>query len=244
MVLDISGNLIEKMAIELTFLLALSQNCLRRVDLNSQLQLSLKYWSSLPRPAATSFYILPPPLPPDVNSFCPGSVFFTPTTITWYLPKHIDPLISSGQFRLLEVRMGIDGQRLDAAEMAARQYSLFINDRHIIVEIPVGAVGGHFKVSGTWTFTVFFKSVICATSKTSLVKSNLFHLHNFCRVMSRMMNTSLLTQLSQWSRCSGLKTPLTKTLDTKSCSPSPHHCCLDLHKLLTVSLVITVLCAY
>uniref|UniRef100_A0A665WE19 Uncharacterized LOC115038229 n=1 Tax=Echeneis naucrates TaxID=173247 RepID=A0A665WE19_ECHNA len=73
------------------------------------------------------------------------SVSFTPDTITWYLPCQVDPLISSGQFKLLEVHMGVDGQRLDAAEMAARQYTLFLNDLHVVVQIPVGAAGGHFK---------------------------------------------------------------------------------------------------
>uniref|UniRef100_A0A4W6F6D0 ZP domain-containing protein n=1 Tax=Lates calcarifer TaxID=8187 RepID=A0A4W6F6D0_LATCA len=81
----------------------------------------------------------------DVYALCIGSVSFTPNTITWYLPRHIDPLISSGQLQLLEVHIGVDGQRLDPAEMAARQYSLSINDVHIIIQIPVGAVGGYFK---------------------------------------------------------------------------------------------------
>uniref|UniRef100_A0A8C2ZPV2 ZP domain-containing protein n=1 Tax=Cyclopterus lumpus TaxID=8103 RepID=A0A8C2ZPV2_CYCLU len=65
--------------------------------------------------------------------------------IRWFLPRHIDPLILSGQFKLLEVHMGVDGQRLDAAEMTDRRYSLSVNDIYIIIEIPVGAVGGHFK---------------------------------------------------------------------------------------------------
>ena len=92
-------------------------------------------------------------------TICPartGSVSFTPNMITWFLPRHIDPLISSGQSKLLEVHMGIDGQRLDAAEMAARQYSLSINDLHIVIGIPVGAVGGYFKVSGTETWNSFY----------------------------------------------------------------------------------------
>lgn len=42
--------------------------------------------------------------------------------------------------------MGVDSQRLEPAEMAARRYSLTVNDVHIIIEIPVGAVGGYFKV--------------------------------------------------------------------------------------------------
>ncbi|XP_069014802.1 uncharacterized protein [Embiotoca jacksoni] len=84
----------------------------------------------------------------DAAAACPileGSVSFTPKTITWYLPCRIDPLISSGQFKLLEVHMGIDGQRLNPAELHARQYSMSVNDVHVVVEIPVGAVGGYFK---------------------------------------------------------------------------------------------------
>ncbi|XP_029281423.1 uncharacterized protein LOC115003673 [Cottoperca gobio] len=79
---------------------------------------------------------------------CPvleGSVSFTPNLINWFLPRHIDPLISSGQFKLLEVHMGVNGRRLDYAEMAARQYSLSLNGHHIVVGIPIGAEGGHFK---------------------------------------------------------------------------------------------------
>lgn len=46
--------------------------------------------------------------------------------------------------------MGVDGQRLNTAEMAARQYVLSVNEQHIVIEIPVGAVGGHFKVRFTY----------------------------------------------------------------------------------------------
>uniref|UniRef100_A0A3Q1F9U7 Uncharacterized LOC110960245 n=1 Tax=Acanthochromis polyacanthus TaxID=80966 RepID=A0A3Q1F9U7_9TELE len=84
----------------------------------------------------------------DAAAACPiqeGSVFFTANTITWYLPRHIDPLISYGQPKLLEVYMGIDGQRLDAAEVEARRYSLTVTDAYIISVIPIGAVGGYFK---------------------------------------------------------------------------------------------------
>uniref|UniRef100_A0A8C2ZA76 ZP domain-containing protein n=1 Tax=Cyclopterus lumpus TaxID=8103 RepID=A0A8C2ZA76_CYCLU len=73
------------------------------------------------------------------------SVSFTQHSLSWFLPRQIDPLIFSGQFKLLEVHMGVDGQRLDAAEIADRRYSLSVNDVYIIIEIPVGAVGGHFK---------------------------------------------------------------------------------------------------
>ncbi|XP_068593470.1 uncharacterized protein [Cebidichthys violaceus] len=79
---------------------------------------------------------------------CPildGSVSFTSDSISWFLPRNIEPLTSSGQSQLLEVHMGVDGQRLDVAEMAARHYALSVNDLYIITKIPVGAVGGHFK---------------------------------------------------------------------------------------------------
>uniref|UniRef100_A0AAQ5XZ85 ZP domain-containing protein n=1 Tax=Amphiprion ocellaris TaxID=80972 RepID=A0AAQ5XZ85_AMPOC len=79
----------------------------------------------------------------DAAAAC--SVFFTADTITWYLPRRIDPLISFGQPKLLEVYMGIDGQRLDAAEIEARRYSLTVTDTYIISVIPIGAVGGYYK---------------------------------------------------------------------------------------------------
>uniref|UniRef100_A0A674ELJ3 Uncharacterized LOC115192376 n=1 Tax=Salmo trutta TaxID=8032 RepID=A0A674ELJ3_SALTR len=79
------------------------------------------------------------------SCFTAGAVAFTPEVITWYMPKHIDPLFSSDAFTMLEVYMGIDAKRLDTEEMAARNYSVLVTEAHIIVEIPVGAVGGYFK---------------------------------------------------------------------------------------------------
>ncbi|XP_012724484.3 uncharacterized protein LOC105930698 isoform X2 [Fundulus heteroclitus] len=84
----------------------------------------------------------------DAAAACPlheGSVFFTQSTITWYLPRQIDPMISSGQFNLLEVHFGINGQRLDAAEMQARDYSISLDDFYVITELPIGGVGGYYK---------------------------------------------------------------------------------------------------
>ncbi|XP_038818484.1 uncharacterized protein LOC120019235 [Salvelinus namaycush] len=84
----------------------------------------------------------------DATAVCPtpGAVAFTPEVITWYMPKHIDPLFSSDAFTMLEVYMGIDAKRLDTEEMAARNYSVLVTEAHIIVEIPVGAVGDYFKL--------------------------------------------------------------------------------------------------
>uniref|UniRef100_A0A096M6E6 Uncharacterized LOC103134143 n=1 Tax=Poecilia formosa TaxID=48698 RepID=A0A096M6E6_POEFO len=84
----------------------------------------------------------------DAAAGCPvqeGSVFFTQNTITWYLPQKMDPMTSSGQFNLLEVHFGINGQRLDAVEMQAREYSVTLNDFYIVTELPIGGVGGYYK---------------------------------------------------------------------------------------------------
>ncbi|XP_072219007.1 uncharacterized protein [Leuresthes tenuis] len=84
----------------------------------------------------------------DTTAACPvmeGSVFFTSDTITWYLPRQIDPMISSEHFNLLEVHFGLNGERLNAEMMHAQQFSLSVNDLYIIVQIPIGAVGGHYK---------------------------------------------------------------------------------------------------
>uniref|UniRef100_A0A669B990 Uncharacterized LOC100695742 n=1 Tax=Oreochromis niloticus TaxID=8128 RepID=A0A669B990_ORENI len=82
----------------------------------------------------------------DAVAACPvldgHSVSFTPTMITWRLPQHIDPLMSSGRVQLLEVYLGINGQRLDPTEMPAK---LSADVSYIIVQIPVGADGGYFK---------------------------------------------------------------------------------------------------
>lgn len=81
-----------------------------------------------------------------------GSVLFTQDSIRWRLPWHIDPLIYSEEFELLEVHVGVNGMRLEPAERAARQYSLTIDEVHVILEIPVGAVGGYFKVGGAGVY--------------------------------------------------------------------------------------------
>lgn len=62
--------------------------------------------------------------------------------------------------------MGVNGQRLEPTEMAARRYSLTVNDVYIIVEIPVGAVGGYFKVSGSELFPYFKISFCCRNSSS------------------------------------------------------------------------------
>uniref|UniRef100_A0A3B5QY66 Uncharacterized LOC102233503 n=1 Tax=Xiphophorus maculatus TaxID=8083 RepID=A0A3B5QY66_XIPMA len=57
----------------------------------------------------------------------------------------MDPMTSSGQFNLLEVHFGVNGQRLDAVEMQAREYSVALNDFYIVTELPIGGVGGYYE---------------------------------------------------------------------------------------------------
>uniref|UniRef100_A0A3B5L354 ZP domain-containing protein n=1 Tax=Xiphophorus couchianus TaxID=32473 RepID=A0A3B5L354_9TELE len=73
------------------------------------------------------------------------SVYALNRTITWYLPWQMDPMTSSGQFNLLEVHFGINGQKLDAVEMQAREYSVALNDFYIVTELPIGGVGGYYE---------------------------------------------------------------------------------------------------
>ncbi|XP_049613172.1 uncharacterized protein [Syngnathus scovelli] len=83
----------------------------------------------------------------DVAAACPqreGSVYFTENMISWFLPTRIDPLISSSQFRLLEVHIGVDGRRLNADELSARRYNVTVDNMYIMVQIPIGAPGGFF----------------------------------------------------------------------------------------------------
>lgn len=50
------------------------------------------------------------------------------------------------KFKILEMYMGINGQRLDKSRMAARGYTLYTTDFHIVIEIPVGSPDGYYKV--------------------------------------------------------------------------------------------------
>ncbi|XP_064195781.1 zona pellucida protein AX 1 [Anguilla rostrata] len=77
---------------------------------------------------------------------CPtGGVTFTEEMITWRLPLRISPLLSSDYVHIIEYHMGIQGKRLDASIMAARNYKLTMTDSYFIVEIPVGSVDGYYK---------------------------------------------------------------------------------------------------
>ncbi|XP_016524386.1 zona pellucida protein AX 1 isoform X1 [Poecilia formosa] len=81
----------------------------------------------------------------NLAAACPtGGVLFTGDLISWHVPHRVTPLLD-GRIRLVEMNMGIDGLRLDSAQMAARGYYLSITDFHIIVEIPIGSPDGYYK---------------------------------------------------------------------------------------------------
>ncbi|KAI3364225.1 hypothetical protein L3Q82_011030, partial [Scortum barcoo] len=81
----------------------------------------------------------------NLAAACPtGGVLFTEDVISWHVPRCITPLID-GDFRILGMHMGINGQRLDKSQMATQGYKLSTTDFHIITEIPVGSPDGYYK---------------------------------------------------------------------------------------------------
>ncbi|KAM4600974.1 zona pellucida protein AX 1 [Polymixia lowei] len=76
---------------------------------------------------------------------CPtGGVVFAKDIISWHVPRRMTPLVN-GAVRILEMHMGINGQRLDKTQMAARHYTLSANEYHIVIEMPLGSPDGYFK---------------------------------------------------------------------------------------------------
>ncbi|XP_076612518.1 uncharacterized protein LOC143336320 [Chaetodon auriga] len=81
----------------------------------------------------------------NLAAACPtGGVLFTEDVISWHVPRRVTPLIHSS-FKILEMHMGINGQRLDKSHMATQGYTLSTTDFHIIIEMPVGSPDGYYK---------------------------------------------------------------------------------------------------
>uniref|UniRef100_A0A3B4FN65 Uncharacterized LOC102197790 n=1 Tax=Pundamilia nyererei TaxID=303518 RepID=A0A3B4FN65_9CICH len=82
----------------------------------------------------------------NLAAACPtgGVLFIEKSVISWYIPRRMTPLMD-GTFRIVEMHMGINGQRLDRSQMAARGYTLSTTDFHIVAEIPVGSPDGYYK---------------------------------------------------------------------------------------------------
>ncbi|KAM7367777.1 hypothetical protein PAMP_014054 [Pampus punctatissimus] len=81
----------------------------------------------------------------NLAAACPtGGVLFTDDVISWHVPRRVTPVID-GSFKIVEMHMGINGQRLDKSQMAARGYTLSATDFHIVIEMPVGSADGYYK---------------------------------------------------------------------------------------------------
>uniref|UniRef100_UPI0037E90789 uncharacterized protein n=1 Tax=Semicossyphus pulcher TaxID=241346 RepID=UPI0037E90789 len=81
----------------------------------------------------------------NLAAACPtGGVLFTEDVISWHVPRRVTPLIDGG-FKVIEMHMGINGQRLDKSQMATQGYTLSTTDFHIVIEIPVGSPDGYYK---------------------------------------------------------------------------------------------------
>ncbi|XP_033999016.1 uncharacterized protein LOC117492739 [Trematomus bernacchii] len=81
----------------------------------------------------------------NLAAACPkGGVLFTEDMISWHVPRRVTPLLD-GSITVSEMHMGINGQRLDRSQMAARGYTLSTTDFHIVVEIPMGSPDGYYK---------------------------------------------------------------------------------------------------
>lgn len=74
--------------------------------------------------------------------------------IYWQVPLHITPLVSL-EVEILEVHMGVNGRRLTPEEMESRNYAVTFNESHVIVEIPIGAADGYYKVELSTMFSIF-----------------------------------------------------------------------------------------
>ncbi|XP_076873884.1 zona pellucida protein AX 1 [Brachyhypopomus gauderio] len=81
----------------------------------------------------------------DTAAACPtGGLHFTDEQIIWYMPRYITPLLSE-PYEILELFMGINGKRLDKAQMNAMGCTLSVTDSQIILTLPVGGPSGYYK---------------------------------------------------------------------------------------------------
>uniref|UniRef100_A0A673BPP8 Zona pellucida protein AX 1 n=1 Tax=Sphaeramia orbicularis TaxID=375764 RepID=A0A673BPP8_9TELE len=81
----------------------------------------------------------------DMAAACPtGGVLFNEDLISWYVPRSVTPLLD-GAVKIIEVHMGINGQRLDKSQMTVHGYTLSQTEFHIIAEMRVGSPDGYYK---------------------------------------------------------------------------------------------------
>ncbi|KAJ3606471.1 hypothetical protein NHX12_025992 [Muraenolepis orangiensis] len=88
----------------------------------------------------------------DLIAACPtGGVTIDDGMILWNVPRYITPLLE-GRVKIVEMHMGINGERLDKAEMVSRGYRLSSTEFHIVIELPIGSPDGYFKLNDTFLF--------------------------------------------------------------------------------------------
>lgn len=73
-------------------------------------------------------------------------ITYTEETITWTIPKHVSLLIGTATIKELHVEMGVNLYKLSTQDIKSRGYMLASNKDAIIVKIPIGALGGNYKV--------------------------------------------------------------------------------------------------
>ncbi|KAF1443030.1 Zona pellucida sperm-binding protein 2, partial [Spheniscus demersus] len=85
----------------------------------------------------------------DTAVACPlDGVDYTNKTITWTVPKYIQPLSAGAtSFKDVLVEAGVDLHKLSAKEMTSRKYVLSNDLNAITMKIPIGAEGGYYKTS-------------------------------------------------------------------------------------------------
>ncbi|GCB64674.1 hypothetical protein scyTo_0000307 [Scyliorhinus torazame] len=81
----------------------------------------------------------------DTAIACPvDGVTFTDDIIMWTVPRIFTPIVS-GAVHQDNTSMGVNGIKLDPAQMAERNYTLDKNGTTLAINVPIGAQDGYFK---------------------------------------------------------------------------------------------------
>lgn len=68
--------------------------------------------------------------------------------IVWTVPKNISPLLTgANSIQSSRIEFGVDLLNLSNAQILSRNYVVVDSSTVTTAQIPVGAVGGYFKVS-------------------------------------------------------------------------------------------------
>lgn len=161
-----------------------------------------------------------------------GGVTFVDGMISWNIPRYITPLVD-GRLKILEMHMGINGKRLDKAQMVSRGYKLSSKEYHIVIEIPVGSPDGYYKV----------RLLHVIRNASYWVAGQVFYLNrmNYCRAMPQITSTTSPTLWNPCLSCCGLWRILSLILDTRFCSRSQPLWCSGIQRLWTASVLFKII---